>query len=762
MNFERSSLIVKTMLISLMLLLICSLSHSEWISEYVGYPGFALFVADSGNTREIAGISGSGFWLTNDGGSNWDPINIEYYTGNISGGLLYDANGDTIILEIISNDNPLIAISCDGGYSWEAMDESFIEYTSTKEHIVIDENDPDKWYYLSDYYFALTENGREEWQVQEEFEYYVQKNNYSYNSEYQEHYYCANYRYNTEYPDRINGFMRSDDDGETWSNMIDIYSLYGIESFRCMDIVKLDSVRILACGYYTQYIDEWDTGNIFLTENNGDTWERIFSNVAPRYLPYKMLVDRYQSNVILLIGRQKHGVYKSIDSGYTWDRLTNGLPSNVSYTNSIWQNRFSGDIYLALEGGGVYRSNNHGENWEEIQGPSLGSPGELYQFGASYYFRDISTRCWFKESIENDWQEIAVPTAIDTICMSGPILYAVEDTIIAYQYRRPFYTADNYYSMIISSDMGESWRQYSEIPFIANNGYMWSYLFQDTTYFYFSSSNPLGLWVSSDYGQQWRQSSLPNSDFPYRLVEGDDILCCSGANDIYLSYDNGVSWQETNHPGSYLGWIASPVMRADNDIYVRSDSLYWRYHEGEWSIQGEYPYNTYSIISAVRGEDTVLVANGFSDIWFSEDYGVTWHVLQESFPHPNHTHKIEEIYFDEINCQIWVSTAIGMYRLPISSLSVPNYETKAQPGMFLFDAYPNPFNASLTITYNLPGNKPAKAKIYNVVGKLVREMDLPSTKNEYVVDMSTWASGAYFLVVQTDSQVQTKKVMMVK
>ncbi|MCC7430441.1 S8 family serine peptidase [bacterium] len=81
--------------------------------------------------------------------------------------------------------------------------------------------------------------------------------------------------------------------------------------------------------------------------------------------------------------------------------------------------------------------------------------------------------------------------------------------------------------------------------------------------------------------------------------------------------------------------------------------------------------------------------------------------------------------------------------------------------------FPNPFNPTTKISYELQGKGKAKLTIFNVLGEVVREFELEKTKGEVVwngVDFSGNAvsSGIYFYRLETESFVQSKKMILLK
>ncbi|MDK9698973.1 MAG: T9SS type A sorting domain-containing protein [bacterium] len=83
----------------------------------------------------------------------------------------------------------------------------------------------------------------------------------------------------------------------------------------------------------------------------------------------------------------------------------------------------------------------------------------------------------------------------------------------------------------------------------------------------------------------------------------------------------------------------------------------------------------------------------------------------------------------------------------------------------LHSNFPNPFNATTTITYDVPQTSPVRLAIYDVTGKEVAKLiDFHQDAGRYSVqwDAQAFASGTYFCRLQAGSQVQTRKLMLLK
>ncbi|MFA4924492.1 MAG: T9SS type A sorting domain-containing protein, partial [Ignavibacteriaceae bacterium] len=85
----------------------------------------------------------------------------------------------------------------------------------------------------------------------------------------------------------------------------------------------------------------------------------------------------------------------------------------------------------------------------------------------------------------------------------------------------------------------------------------------------------------------------------------------------------------------------------------------------------------------------------------------------------------------------------------------------------LFNNYPNPFNPSTVISYQLPENSFVSLKVYDVIGNevatLVNELQSAGVKNvTFKLKDKELGSGIYFYQLKAGSFVQTKKMLLLK
>jgi hypothetical protein len=93
-------------------------------------------------------------------------------------------------------------------------------------------------------------------------------------------------------------------------------------------------------------------------------------------------------------------------------------------------------------------------------------------------------------------------------------------------------------------------------------------------------------------------------------------------------------------------------------------------------------------------------------------------------------------------------------------------ELGKQPGSFiLLQNFPNPFNPSTTISYQLPAAGEVRLEIFDPLGRqiglLVNARQGPGRQNA-VFDGTDLSSGMYFYRLQTDSYVAVRKMLLLK
>ncbi|WP_166461213.1 VPS10 domain-containing protein [Flavicella sediminum] len=152
-------------------------------------------------------------------------------------------------------------------------------------------------------------------------------------------------------------------------------------------------------------------GFIYKTTDAGKTWEKIMNNISKDLDILRILVDpRDSTNLYVLTN---FGFYVSNDAGASWKEKKLGLPFNDARDLQSYYNAKTGAYYLYLllqthykeNGqttkalGGVYKSENNGEDWISISGNLDIDMTQISDYSSkNYYYKTIAY--WFGISVK--------------------------------------------------------------------------------------------------------------------------------------------------------------------------------------------------------------------------------------------------------------------------------------------------------------------------------------------------------------------------
>lgn len=102
----------------------------------------------------------------------------------------------------------------------------------------------------------------------------------------------------------------------------------------------------------------------------------------------------------------------------------------------------------------------------------------------------------------------------------------------------------------------------------------------------------------------------------------------------------------------------------------------------------------------------------------------------------------------------------------VNFLSAITLENSDVPKRFLIsNNFPNPFNPSTKINFQMPVQQLLKINLYDINGKLVKEIAaqefLPGSY-QLILDFANYSSGIYFVRFETQKNVITKRITFIK
>ncbi|MCZ6801835.1 MAG: hypothetical protein O7F12_15240 [Nitrospirae bacterium] len=104
------------------------------------------------------------------------------------------------------------------------------------------------------------------------------------------------------------------------------------------------------------------TNGLFQTHNRGESWEKIGHTLLTGFIS-SVVLDPEVSTVVYV--GTSHGVYKSQDAGKAWQLHNTGMEDQSVRAVGIHP-LDSNILYCGTNGGGLFRSRNAGESWENV------------------------------------------------------------------------------------------------------------------------------------------------------------------------------------------------------------------------------------------------------------------------------------------------------------------------------------------------------------------------------------------------------------
>jgi photosystem II stability/assembly factor-like uncharacterized protein len=177
--------------------------------------------------------------------------------------------------------------------------------------------------------------------------------------------------YNVAYGD---GIYKSEDGGKSWKNM-------GIKTSEHIGGIAIDpknsnQVYVAAMGSLRK---EGGDRGIFKTTDGGKTWSNVLFiskytgcyevHMDPRFpnIIYAVADQRMRNLYTGVSGGPESGIYRSTDYGITWDKMTNGLPTEDVGKIGMSVSAVNPDILYAIieakKEQGIYKSSDRGISW---------------------------------------------------------------------------------------------------------------------------------------------------------------------------------------------------------------------------------------------------------------------------------------------------------------------------------------------------------------------------------------------------------------
>jgi photosystem II stability/assembly factor-like uncharacterized protein len=324
------------------------------------------------------------------------------------------------------------------------------------------------------------------------------------------------------------GFFKSADGGRSFRESSELKN----EALHSLTQAESDP-SVLVAGTFN---------GIFRSNDSGETWQQLPTQETPGLKHVESLAIDPRSANIIYAGTW-YLPYKSTDGGQSWKSIKNGIIDDSDIFAIDIDPRDPNHVIMSACSG-IYETKNGGDSWRKVQG----IPSQSRRTRAILQHPSVPNLV-FAGTTEGFWRSERGGDADSWMVTTSRQL---EINSITVHPSRPetIYIGTNNYGVMISLDGGKSF-----LP--TNSGYSGRFANsivpdrEDPSRIYAATINTTTgggfLFVSTDNGESWRPSmrSMPSRLITYSILQdGQDAnIIYLGTNlGVYRSVDRGTSW----------------------------------------------------------------------------------------------------------------------------------------------------------------------------------------------------------------------------
>jgi len=293
-----------------------------------------------------------------------------------------------------------------------------------------------------------------------------------------------------------------------------------------------------------------------------------------------------------------------------------------------------------------------------------------------------------------------------------------------------------------------------------------------------------GVFRSTDLGLSWaeKDSGLTSHGIPILGVycffldstgSGAPNIIAGTEDGTFASTDEGNSWHPLNSGMEFSSVIDISLLHDafDSSLYFAATGSSVTYastnHGATWISMGNGMGTCTSF--ALSGSN-LFAGSFFGGVYLFNDSSRDWQLADSGLPSSN---AVEALAIS--NGYLFAGTANGIWRRPLSEMitSVDDDSRRRSPMEFSLDQnFPEPFNPSTTIRYDIPTASHVSMKIYNLLGQTVSTLtegiQQPGEQSDQW-NAAGFSSGVYFYRLEAaslDNPVKTftqvRKMVLMK
>jgi len=507
----------------------------------------------------------------------------------------------------------------------------------------------------------------------------------------------------------MGGAYRWDKKQNKWLPILDMFGRNDADNYGVLSLaLDPDNTKkvYLMTGKYTQ---DWAGKGVFLISNDyGENWQsiklafKVGGNEDGRGCGERVAVDPNKTN-ILFMGSTKNGLWKSNDSGNTWEKVTSFNPSNINFVifdkNSSVKGEATKRIFVsaAENSKSIYVSNDAGKTWSLVKGQPNALMGIRADIAGDNLFITFSDfpgpngATWGKvmkyNILTGVWTDLKVPEGQGGF--SGISVYQKDPNIIAVSTLDRWGEGDE---VFLSLDGGKTWKptlknakwDYSYAPYVSRE--FKPHWIADVKINPFDSNHALfvtgyGLWATKNFKSKNPVWYFNNENLeqtvPLQIISPANgkahlLSACGDVDGFRYEDDFSKSPPDRHSPPR---WTTLSIVCA------------WQNPDKMVKTFNKPPYGAYSVDNGIKWTDftkkpdvakngggtrsIAISADGKSIVWYPEkaelvyslDDGKTWSKCEGGVPPARpiaDTVNPKKFYvYDSNSGRMWVSEDYG-------------------------------------------------------------------------------------------------------
>ncbi|MBV6479984.1 MAG: Ycf48-like protein [Ignavibacteria bacterium] len=509
---------------------------------------------------------------------------------------------------------------------------------------------------------------------------------------------------------------------------------------------------------------------LYRTTNGGDNW--TLQNSSTNYMSSQGWYD----NAVTVIAGNPEGVvvggldvYVSTNGGVTLTKKSAWSTSNpLSFSHAdIHYLTYRDNVLFCCSDGGVYKSTNNADTWSD-----LNEKISTLQYKSADY--DPSDLNKLYGGCQDNNKQTSTNNGVVWIQRStgdgGYTIVDPENTNYVYgQYVNGSIQRSTNYGVSFTnitpsgSSGGLFYNPYEMAPgdpntVVFGRANVWK------------TANIKTATTSSGWTQIAATSVISGSISAIGIskINTDKIYLGTSNGKIFVTSNNGTNWTtQTGYPYVSDLWVdhanddvcyaTFTGFTADKHVYKTTNGgMNW------FSITGNLPNIPVNSIAVRHLTPKMIFAGTDLGIYKSTDEGSTWVSFNSGLPNI----EINDLKYKEGPKVLLAATyGRGCYKFDVSGLVSINEENSHITDYKLYQNFPNPFNPSTTIKFEIPEKGFVTLKIYDLLGNEIESAFgrlLTAGSYEFNFYAERYSSGIYFYKLITDKSVYSKSMLLIK